>query len=322
MKFDEIKKLPHRSVVTMVEGRIKNIYTKTPSANQAKYNLHPQEIILLDDNGSDMTVVIMKKDMHLPAGCQGRVARFEAGENDKGMPDGLFIDIYNNNPAKVNCGGYGSVRLLEGEPQKLPDAKPSSGSIRLVNIKDHEQTIVNLFNSIVSKLDPESMTGELAAKLATTVYIECSKNGLIQPTVEGNPVPEEIQKMAESKTPEAEAPEETNKPSLGELVAKKLAKEPVDIEKMEKLLKKIGKNWQQVYDEMAHQISRTYPSKYVDQVYDEFNGMRLAHGSKETEEEFHKKLFSDSETFTDTVKDVYTAENSKQQAVEDDDIPF
>ena len=239
-----------------------------------------------------------------------------------------MIDVYNNRPAKVNCGSFASVRLLEGEPQALPEAK-STGGMRLVNLKDHEQTIVNLFNGILEKIsgEPSVERDEIAAKLATTVYIECSKNGLIQATQEGNPVPGEVQKMVE----QVHSPEEESSgrpvPTIAEIVKKNLDNEPVDLEKLDRFLKKTNQTWEKVYDEMANQVSRTYPRKYVDQVYDEFNSMRLAHGSKQTEDEFLATLFRDSESFVSTVKDVYEGESKKQQEAEsqqnaDDDIPF
>lgn len=336
MKIADIEKLNKGDVIPSLEGRVIQIYSKPPTDGQKRANIEPMDVVVEDDDGKQIKVSILRKSMHLPAGSQGRRVLFECGEGERG-PDGLKADPYNNT-MRVSCSGSASIRFRDEEapaPKPLPEKEDGKKNYlatatkaapvrRTTNVTDHCLTIVEIYNSIMSKLQRDDCDmAETVSKLATTVYIETARQALITPRVEGDPAPEPMVEQTSEPEPELpvaafpkkEEPEAVpNQKTVSDMVSYHFRQKPVTGEFAEKFLKKVNKKWEDVYDEMVETIVLSgVEKKYVDQAYDEFNGTRLARG--EPEGDFLKRLFVGMKDFADTARDI---QNST--TVENDDF--
>lgn len=343
MKIEEIEKLNKGEVIPSLEGLVIQTYSKPPTDGQKRANIEPMDVVVEDDDGKQIKVSILRKSMHLPPGSQGRRVLFECGEGERG-PDGLKADPYNNT-MRVSCSGSASIRFRDEEapaPKPLPEQatdehhkmmngariQQSLGPRRTTNVTDHCLTMVEIYNSIMSKLQRDDCDmAETVAKLATTVYIETARQALIVPRLEGDPAPEPMVEQIHSPEPEPELPvaafpkkEESesvpNQKTVADMVRYHFREKPVTGEFAEKFLKKVNKKWEDVYDEMVETIVLSgVEKKYVDQTYDEFNGTRLSRG--EPEGDFLKRLFVGMKDFADTARDI---QNSNSTTVENDDF--
>lgn len=331
MKISEINTLKKGNIIPSLEGRIIQIYYKPPTDAQKKANIDSQDVVVEDDDGDQVKVQIIRKSMHIPAGSQGRRILFECGEGERG-PDGLSADPYQGN-MKVCCSGSASIRFRDEEPQKLPDKTPDKAPAkvaentesirRITNIHDHALTIVEIYNTIFDRLrrDDCDMKDEVS-RLATTVYIECARQALVKPRVEGDPAPapmdyptQKVDVEKEAELEDAASPEPAEM-TLKDVVNKQFLEGGCDMVKMERFLKNRKIPWEHVYDEMVARIVSTgIMKKYVDQAYDEFNGARLAKGT--SEDKFYETLFKNMTDFAATARDI-----QKEKEEPEDEIPL
>lgn len=200
MKIEKIKGLENGSIIKTVSGRAVKIFDpKQPSEAQAKHGIHPQTIILQDDEGNELSVQLTVESQHLAGSNVGRIFHFQSMPSNDGKVDGLRVNRYT-----PKGGGEERVSLQVTkhahfyEVEEASDAPPISDlplttadklPPAAVITKKHEVTVsslVALYVNIACELELqmngskmlEKMLENPASSPVTTIFIQACQQGL------------------------------------------------------------------------------------------------------------------------------------------------
>lgn len=339
MTIPEILLLPHKSEIDRVAGTITAVKApKEPSANQASHGIHTQDITVSDGSGNEIIAQIMSKDMHLPPKVRG--CKILISASDRGT--GLSMNVYKENRS-LSVSKWASVQIFEAD-QKLESSQKTSAK-REDKMQDKQQaaqpanrmTVEDLTNAfldimfgvspaIASNLresvasSPLSETAALeiskatmdnARCIATTVFIEANRQGLIRPK--------------QVQAPKADVPQESKAPIANRadpaVVLSKIVQSVREgnllIDKADDAIERNNLSWEQVYDASSAYLITLYSRETVDCVYDRMKAAMLSSGVGTMDNErFCREICNGFSTFVEEVQSFKTTE------IDPDDIPY
>lgn len=332
MKICDIALQKHGTVIESVTGRIAELFKPdAPSPKQAEKGIHSQNLVIEDDSGK-IRCQIIHAPMHLPPSCRNRVATLRSVNGEKGKM-GLRVNIYEKD-GKSNftlvIDRNATISVTEDEPaqqreQTTGDKQTKSSKTHArPTAFDHEEYFKSLVQRTAEWVLPGLFSGEkravgmnvdqtslacldIATRIATTVYIQVSKDNLIpvqQPVQESDPMTEPVHPPSgEPKQPR----EEVIREIVGYVITSKLEKKHAE------KLEAAGVSWSEVYDELAKNLIKEYGQASVDQAHDDSRA-RLAEDKSVgmNEEKFYRALCRDYVAFTGLIA---------QYATDNDEIP-
>jgi hypothetical protein len=93
MTVKELKEMKKKTPVHSFRGTVTTGNPpEAPSELQSKFNEHPQVLIVADDTGDDIRVVLLRASQHMKSDVIGKQIVFDSGTDDDGLPVGLYVD--------------------------------------------------------------------------------------------------------------------------------------------------------------------------------------------------------------------------------------
>lgn len=336
MNLGEILLLKHKTLINEIKGQIVAVNKpNNPTENQAKYNIHPQDIVIEGTDGVRVTLQLTSKEMHLTPKEKGKLLTARSTPKDNGNgSDGVSVNVYEppgkDRVFKVTVNKFASVVITElsGAPASAPaqtkvDGKKreDGGFIRL-DLSDHVDALWGLTVSFNDKITGGAAVGDdwdLAQRLATTVYIQACRDGLIRPS--GAPKVPEVEAKPEPKKPE---PPMSREDAIGQVLTRSLTNQ-LKPDDDERLLYSCGAKWSDVYDALVeHMKVQGFTQSNIDYAHDEFRSM-LARTAGMDEEKFYRSVCSDYDTFSEYTAGppemTAAAAQATQDEIQEDDIP-
>lgn len=199
MKIEKIKGLENGSIIKTVSGRAVKIFDpKQPSEAQAKHGIHPQTIILQDNEGNELSVQLTVESQHLAGSNVGRIFHFQSMPSNDGKVDGLRVNRYTAKDGQERVSLQVTKHAHFYEVEETSEAPPISDlplttadklPPAAVITKRHEVTVsslVALYVNIACELELqmngskmlEKMLENPASSPVTTIFIQACQQGL------------------------------------------------------------------------------------------------------------------------------------------------
>lgn len=343
MNIADILKLPDKTSVDQVSGTVKGVYTKNPTANQKKAGIHPQDVVIIDDDGYSIRVVLMKEKQHIPVDSKGASITIESTAGDGGKPIGLWTDLYNN-VVKLQADGACAISMKDGpakqapsEPDTKPDKVPEAGApvqqTGRIGWEDHVDCLVEIVKRMDEKLQGMTFVSDTAypdylTRLSTTVYIQAAKDNLVR---RPRAIAQAVVQMVE-KAQEEEAPQPVLKP--------KAVLAPSDVvflaftgalttKAIEELHAAGRYDWESIYDMLEQKLiaDKGLTQEAINSAYDETKGYYVQRTKRFDNSEFCRVILSGVDSFIETAQSKNTKPTHYRQPAQnttanEDDIPF
>lgn len=95
MTYDQIKQQPDKAIIKVISGRCVKVFPpKEPTPGQQKAGIHPQSIILQDEDGNDLLLQLTQQSQHFASDDMGKMFHFQSMPNQRGASDGLSVNRY------------------------------------------------------------------------------------------------------------------------------------------------------------------------------------------------------------------------------------
>lgn len=349
MNFKEILELKDKAPIQKMVGKVTAIYEKKPTDRQKSAGIHPQDVVLQDDEGTKVRACIMNEGMHLPPDAKGRRFTFECTPDEKGQPSGLFKNVFNNyHNVQVYRDAVISGDKSKPEPEKDKPAPPREVAMGTAtgraDIRDHIAAMGNILRLMNDELadcgvcegDPQTFD-DMVARLATTVYIQVAKDGLIKRRQQ---VAENVVQSASftvASVTDAARPETPNpirSRFTDEHVVGKALKGALSSEEVEELNAQGGYDWEKLYDMLEARFKEEgYKAEDVGAAYDEAKASFTRRTKKFDNPAFCRVILSGVDSFRGAIETAAKIRDEKEQAggkeksyrkdeVTTDEIPF
>lgn len=346
MNFKDILNLPDTAAVELVEGTVKGVYGRKQTDKQKKAGIMPQDVVLIDDSGDQIRLCILNESMHLPEDAKGRIFRFECTPNEKGKPSGIFVNEYNGNKTlqvmrDAVISGDRAKPPVKQEVRQVADA-PLPMEVparRYADIKDHVAAICEMVRLVDNEMSETEIAkspdySDFLVRLATTVYIQASKENLIKPS---KPVPAAIVQMTRAELPAGmlpeEAPELTNARVSTEYIVNKAIALKLEPEEVDHINGLGGYNWESIYDAFeAGLLKAGHKKEHIHAVYDSLKAQYMSRNKSFSNKEFCLVVMKSTASFLEEVnfkatevpkeKTVYRAPATEVKVDEEFEIPF
>ena len=97
MTYDQIKQQPDKTIISAISGRCVKVFPpKEPTPAQAKAGIHPQAIVLQDEDGNELLLQLSQTSQHFASEDAGKMFHFQAMPNQRGASDGLSVNRWTN----------------------------------------------------------------------------------------------------------------------------------------------------------------------------------------------------------------------------------
>lgn len=329
MKLKDVLDLKHGDIVDFVEGKVRGVFTKRPTPSQQKHGIHQQDVVLEDEEGHSLRVIIMNQVMHIPDDSKGRVFKFESVGDDRGAA-GLKCDIWDN-VTRVQADSRAAIMAMDklvsreessSKPAERREAKPlpPERESRTVGIDDHIGTLVEIIKKMDENLNTMTFAGgddygDLLTRLSTTVYIQAAKEGLVRQRKGSQPfVPVVVQAAAEDCRERKEPVKVCPLTTTSKLVPEKMHAARVSEEYIVnkafagelksgevKIIDELGGyNWETIFDKFQEKlVTEGHIAEDIGNVYDDLKAGYMQRTKKFSNADFCKFLMCDAQSFMD-----------------------
>lgn len=97
MTYDQIKQQPDKTIINAISGRCVKVFPpKEPTPAQAKAGIHPQAIVIQDEDGNELLIQLSQASQHFTSEDAGKMFHFQAMPNQRGASDGLSVNRWMN----------------------------------------------------------------------------------------------------------------------------------------------------------------------------------------------------------------------------------
>ena len=191
MTYEQIKQQPDRSIIPVISGRVVKVYPpKVPTPAQLKAGIHPQTIVIQNDEGDNMTLQFTLQSQHLDSGATGGLYHFQSMSNQRGELDGLSVNKYTGKDGveKVSLKVDKRAHFYAIEESQNERAETKTGESILppeAKFEPSVSSLVGLYVQIAREFELQ-MGGDstFLQKLTegsspiTTVFIQACQNGM------------------------------------------------------------------------------------------------------------------------------------------------
>lgn len=342
MNFNEILLLKDKEPIDTIRGKVVGIYAKKATPGQTKAGIAPQDVVITDSDGVKIRLTIMSEGMHLPEDAKGRTFKFESTPDEKGKPSGLAKNVYGNyNTVQVHRDAVISgdkSAPIESKPQRAegyampPEAEAPRGR---ADLGDHCHTLAEIIKMMDGELEGSELQAsenypDMLQKLATTVYIQASKEGLVKRRAQ---VPTVVVHMTEEAAPRPAVQEKKPEPAPAgprltvDQIVKLAVQGELDAATIESCDKQGGYDWEAIYDKYEAILKKDFgfQAEHVNSVYDELKASFTRRTKRFDNTAFCKCILCDCDTFKGSIADRASRPAQPAQAAvtpETDDIPF
>lgn len=329
MNYDDIRNLKDKQAVPSVSGKVTAIYNNNPTANQERVGIHPQDVVLEDESGDKMRMCIMNKGMHLPADAKGRTFTFECVMDEKGKPSGVYTNFYGTRKGVqimkdgVISGDRSTQHKQRNEPgDEVKQVSMETKSTR-PTIGDHQAALVEILKGMEVHLADTvfAQDADYLTRLATTVYIQICKEGLVKGR---EVVPQAIVQM--SKTASNMVPAQAQRPTpkvSDAYIVGKAVKGELKASEVKELHATGSYNWESLYDQFEQQLIKDgYNADTIGEVYDNLKAISSKASGKFDNAEFCRTVLSDPATFIDSLNGEVKPAEYREKVNDPNDIPF
>lgn len=226
MNVSDIKALQNKATIKHFEGRISSgSPPKDPTPQQQRFGEHTQSIIVEDKLGDEIEVRLMRTQQHLKSSTVGHAVVFEAGEDKDGKPTGLRVEKWSGKNGEMCIlavdakHGARTYVMDKVAPADGDSAAAHEATARPVRYQQSPGSYPA--NLLADKLEwcwkkvDYVESDDIRQRLATTLFIEMSRNRIDVPPVVApdyiefidfpEPVQEPVQEPAvEQHTPEVQ----------------------------------------------------------------------------------------------------------------------
>ena len=97
MTYDQIKQQPDKTIINAISGRCVKVFPpKEPTPAQAKAGIHPQAIVIQDEDGNELLLQLSQQSQHFASEDAGKMFHFQSMPNQRGASDGLSVNRWTN----------------------------------------------------------------------------------------------------------------------------------------------------------------------------------------------------------------------------------
>ena len=185
MTYDQIKQQPDKTIINAISGRCVKVFPpKEPTPAQAKAGIHPQSIVLQDDDGNELLFQLSQAPQHFASEDAGKMFHFQSMPNQRGASDGLSVNRWTNQNGEekvsIRVDRHAHFYEIQEEGEELP---VKAGNQILppaaleVKFQPSVSSLVGLYVQIATEFELQRSKPAEHAEVST-VFIQACMNGL------------------------------------------------------------------------------------------------------------------------------------------------